>query len=181
MEKLMRCPWCGLLQDEPAGVKVCGRCGGALEYEAQLPSGNASSCIGVQMELDQVAAPAGINTERYLLITLRTPASISAEEQAPAGKQRPPLGFTAVLDVSGSMQGDKIDHAKQAVRQAVGFLHAGDVFDRQVFHVVKQEHRPAGGRRRASSRSGSPRPDSPTAPGNRPAPRRRNAPRWHGR
>jgi Ca-activated chloride channel family protein len=133
MEKLMRCPWCGLLQDEPAGVKVCGRCGGALEYQAQLPSGNASSCIDVQMELDQVAAPADVNTERYLLVTLRTPASIPAEEQAPAGKQRPPLGFTAVLDVSGSMQGEKIDHARQAVRQAVGFLHTGDVFSLVTF------------------------------------------------
>ena len=33
MPKLMRCLYCGLLQDEPAGVKVCARCGGELAFE----------------------------------------------------------------------------------------------------------------------------------------------------
>jgi Ca-activated chloride channel family protein len=133
MAKLMRCPWCGLLQDEPAGVKVCGRCGGALEYEEALPPGQGSSCLEVQMELDQVTAKANLNVERYLLITLRTPAEIPPEERAPAGKQRPGIGFTSVLDVSGSMRGDKINQAKQAVHQAAKFLHDGDVFSLVTF------------------------------------------------
>ncbi len=53
MSRLMRCPYCGLLQDEPIGVKSCGRCGGGLEYERELPGKPAY--LQVQMELDQVA------------------------------------------------------------------------------------------------------------------------------
>ena len=101
MPKLMRCPFCGHLQDEPAGVKECGRCGGGLEYETKPPVGQASY-LQVQMELDQVAAPAHRNVERHILVTLRTPKEVPAGEMPPS-KQRPPISFTAVLDVSGSM------------------------------------------------------------------------------
>ena len=31
MGEPIRCPYCGLLQDEPQGVKVCVKCGGSLE------------------------------------------------------------------------------------------------------------------------------------------------------
>ena len=31
MARTIRCPYCGLLQDEPDGVKICARCGGSLE------------------------------------------------------------------------------------------------------------------------------------------------------
>jgi uncharacterized protein YegL len=133
MAQLMRCPYCGLLQDEPAGVKTCSRCGGGLEYENQPPTGKGSSYLQVQMELDQVAAPAGHNVERYLLLTIRTPAKVPAKEAAPAGKKRPPLNFSSVLDVSGSMQGDKISQAKEAIRQAVRFLHPDDIFSLVTF------------------------------------------------
>ena len=33
MGNLMRCIFCGLLQDEPVGVKTCDRCGGELVFE----------------------------------------------------------------------------------------------------------------------------------------------------
>jgi Ca-activated chloride channel homolog len=133
MSELMRCPYCGLLQDEPKGVKQCCRCGGGLDYENELPTAKSSSYLQIQMELDQVAAPAAQNVERYLLLTLRTPAKVPPEEAAPAGKQRPPLNFASVLDVSGSMQGEKIFQAKEAVRQAVRCLHAGDIFSLVTF------------------------------------------------
>jgi Ca-activated chloride channel family protein len=133
MAKLMRCPYCGLLQDEPVGVKNCSRCGGGLEYENPPLHGKGSSYVQVQMELDQVAAPAGHNVERYLLLTIRTPDKVPAKEAAPAGKKRPALSFTPVLDISGSMGGEKITDAKEAVRQAVGRLHADDVFSLVTF------------------------------------------------
>ena len=133
MPNLMRCPYCGLLQDEPKGAKSCLRCGGSLEYENQLPTGQVSSYLKAQMELDQVAAPAGRNVERYLLVTIKTPDKVPANEAAPAGKARPPIGFNAVLDVSGSMHGEKLPFAKEAVRQAVRLLHSGDSFSLATF------------------------------------------------
>lgn len=130
MSGVMRCPYCGLLQDEPKGVKACSRCGGGLEYEIQPPK---QTYVQVQMELDQVAAPANINVERYLLVTIRTPKEVPPDEAAPTESGRPPLSFAAVLDVSGSMQGDKIAQAKAAVQQAVQYLRAGDVFSLVTF------------------------------------------------
>jgi Ca-activated chloride channel family protein len=131
MTQLMRCPYCGLLQDEPSGVKSCARCGGGLEYESTPPG--AAPYVQVQMELDQVAAPANQNLERYLLLTIRTPKQVPAEEAAPAVSGRPPLNFSAVLDVSGSMQGEKIQQAKLAVQQAAKYLHSGDTFSLVTF------------------------------------------------
>ena len=132
MPKLMRCPFCGHLQDEPAGVKECGRCGGGLEFETKPPASKASY-LQVQMELDQVAAPARQNVERHILVTLRTPREVPAEDM-PATKKRPPISFTAVLDVSGSMQGEKISQAREAVRQAARYLRSGDVFSLVTFN-----------------------------------------------
>ena len=133
MPRLMRCLYCGLLQDEPAGVKTCARCGGELAFEVEsLPDGRASY-VRVQMELDQVTAPAGRNVDRYLLVTLRTPAQVPPEEAAPTQTGRQPLSFTAVLDVSGSMRGPKLVQAKEAVRQALRCLHDGDVFSLVTF------------------------------------------------
>ena len=133
MPELMRCPFCGLLQDEPKGVKDCQRCGGELIFEIQPPAGKAVAYVQVQMELDQVVAPAGVNTERYLLFTIRTPLQVPSEEAAPAGKPRAPLNFASVLDVSGSMGGQKISQAKEAVRQAVRYLHPEDIFSLVTF------------------------------------------------
>jgi len=134
MAKLMRCEYCGLLQDEPQGVKQCSRCGGALDFENQLPTGQVASYLQVQMELDQVAAPAGQNVERYLLVTIRTPKEVPPGELPAATHSRPPVNFSAVLDISGSMQGEKIEQAVTAVRQAVRYLHSGDVFSLVTFN-----------------------------------------------
>jgi len=133
MPRLMRCLYCGLLQDEPAGVKTCARCGGELAFEVEPLPDERASYVRVQMELDQVTAPAGRNVDRYLLVTLRTPAQVPPEEAAPTQTGRPPLSFTAVLDVSGSMRGPKLVQAKEAVRQALRRLHDGDVFSLVTF------------------------------------------------
>jgi Ca-activated chloride channel family protein len=133
MAKLMRCLFCGLLQDEPAGVKTCARCGGGMDFEGTQPGGRGPAYLQVQMELDQVAAPAGQNVERFLLVTIRTPGQVPPGEEAPAGKQRPLLNFAAALDTSGSMQGEKLTQAREAVRQAARMLHPGDVFSLATF------------------------------------------------
>jgi len=133
MSRLMRCQYCGLLQDEPAGVKVCARCGGELAFEAEPPPDERPSYVRAQMELDQVMAPGGQHVDRYLLITIRTPPQVPPEQAAPTETGRQPLGFTAVLDVSGSMRGYKLAQAKEAVREALRRLHDGDLFSLVTF------------------------------------------------
>jgi Mg-chelatase subunit ChlD len=128
MPNLMRCIYCGLLQDEPTGVKECSRCGGELAFETQTSGSQPGAYLFAQMELDQVKAPAGRNIDRYLIVTLRAPAVVPPEQAAPTLTGRPPLNFSAVLDISGSMQGEKLHQAKQAVRLAMHYLHDGDVF-----------------------------------------------------
>lgn len=141
MPRLMRCLYCGTLQDEPTGAKTCVRCGGELAFVEEPAPDELGSYLQAQMELDQVVAPAGQNVERHLLITLRAPDQVPACEAAPTSAGRPPLSFTAVLDVSGSMQGDKIAQAKDAVRQALARLREGDslalvVFSNQIRTVL---------------------------------------------
>ena len=130
MPHLMRCLYCGLLQDEPHGVKTCVRCGGELVFE-QPPS--TRSYVQAQMELDQINAPADQIVDRYLVLTIQTPLHVPDGEAAPTASGREPMSFTAVLDVSGSMRGKKIEAAREAVRQAVRCLHDGDVFSLVTF------------------------------------------------
>ncbi len=135
---LMRCLFCGLLQDEPKGVKACARCGGELAFEQKPPASAAGSYVRAQMELDQISAPSGQIVDRYLIITIETPSEIPDDEAAPTKSGREPVGFSAVLDISGSMRGAKIDTAKDAVRQAVRYLHDGDTFSLLTFaHKVQ--------------------------------------------
>ncbi|MBN1536843.1 MAG: VWA domain-containing protein [Anaerolineales bacterium] len=133
MPKLMRCQYCGLLQDEPVGVKSCVRCGGELVYESAPSSTSAGSYVLAQMELDQVIAPAGQNVDRYLLVTIRTPSQVPAEQSAVTQSGRPPLSYCAILDVSGSMHGDKLQYAKDAIRHAIKCLHDDDAFSLVTF------------------------------------------------
>ena len=133
MPRLMRCQYCGLLQDEPTGVKTCARCGGEMAFEVEPPPDERASYVRAQMELDQVTAPGGRNVDRYLLVTIQTPEQVPPEEAAPTETGRQPLSFTAVLDVSGSMRGQKLAQAKDAVRQALRRLHDGDVFSLVTF------------------------------------------------
>ena len=127
MPRLMRCLFCGCLQDEPAGVKACARCGGELAFESAPPPAS-HNYLQAQMELDQVTGPADTAVDRHLIVTIRTPAQVPAAELAPTETGRKPLGFVSVLDVSGSMGDEgKLNRAKEAVRQAARLLHEGDI------------------------------------------------------
>ena len=130
MARLMRCLYCGLLQDEPSGVKVCDRCGGELAFEDKPP---AASYVRAQMELDQITAPAGKDVERHIVLTVETPPQVPEGETAPTTAGREPLSLAAVIDVSGSMRGPKIEAAKEAVRQAISRLHDGDALSLVTF------------------------------------------------
>jgi Ca-activated chloride channel homolog len=133
MSRLMRCLFCGQLQDEPQGVKACARCGGELAFEGAPPPEAAGNYLTVQMELDQVVASPGYMTDRHLIVTVRAPKDLPPDQilATPAG--RPALNFAAVLDVSGSMAGDKLANAKEALRQALLRLHDGDALSLTIF------------------------------------------------
>ena len=130
MSNLTRCLYCGLLQDEPKGVKTCSRCGGELAFEpAPLPR----TYLRATMELDQINAPADQVIDRHLVVTINTPEEVPQGERAPTSTGREPMGFHAVLDASGSMRGPKMESAKEAIRQAIRRLHDGDTFSLVTF------------------------------------------------
>jgi Ca-activated chloride channel homolog len=166
MKSLMRCLFCGLLQDEPLGVKTCQRCGGELAFEEPSAQDKQVSYLSAQMELDQINAPAGQTVDRHLLISIRTPKKVPEEHLAKTESGRPPLSFNVILDVSGSMHGGKIENTKKALRMAAHLLREGDriamtVFSgnaktimkptpfneksRKIFESVVNELRPGGG------------------------------------
>jgi len=130
MPRLMRCKYCGTLQDEPAGSKICAQCGGPLAWE-EAPG--QPSYLRAQLELDQVSAAPDQVVERHLILTIETPDVLPPEERAQSASGREALHFTGVLDVSGSMSGPKIEAAKRAVQDAVARLQEGDVFSLIVF------------------------------------------------
>jgi Mg-chelatase subunit ChlD len=133
MSKYMRCLFCGLLQDEPAGVKTCQRCGGELAFEDAQTISEGRSYLQTQMELDQVNAPASQMVDRYLLVTLRTPEKVPEAYRAKTEAGRPPIGLSVVLDVSGSMHGQKIEHTRNALKMAARLLQEGDALGMVVF------------------------------------------------
>lgn len=137
MPRLMRCKYCGILQDEPQGAKICVQCGGELRWEDALTP-NGKSYVYAQMELDQVAAPGGQVVERHLILTVRTPDAVPDGELAASTSGRDAMHFVAVLDVSGSMSGSKILAARQAVLSAVDRLQDGDMFSLVTFASMVQ-------------------------------------------
>ncbi len=51
---------------------------------------------------------------------------VKVTARQPARAQRPPLNLAIVIDTSGSMEGEPIEAAKEAVRDVLGRLHSGD-------------------------------------------------------
>lgn len=137
MSRLMRCNYCGTLQDEPQGAKLCAQCGGELSFVEATPASGAGY-IRAQVELDQIAAPAGQDVLRHLVITVETPDEVPAAHAGSSGAQREAMHFVAVLDTSGSMRGPKIRAAKEAVLQAGRRLREGDVFSLVTFSTDVQ-------------------------------------------
>jgi len=133
LKRLMRCQFCGLLQDEPEGVKDCERCGGELIFEDQSPTYGSGSYLDVQMELDQINAPTGQTVDRHLMVSIRTPEKIPNEHLPKTESGRPSLSCSIVLDVSGSMRGRKMENTKQALSLAARLLRDGDQVALTVF------------------------------------------------
>ena len=93
------------------------------------------SSISVQARLEFQKVALGKKKEAHLLITL--------EGQKFQG-DRKPLSLAAVIDVSGSMGGEKIDHAKRSLRKLVEHMTDQDTlailaFSTDVFTVLEPE------------------------------------------
>ncbi len=99
------------------------------------------------VDLDRPVISAGARQRAYVKIGL------SGFEWARGGN-RPPLNVALVLDRSGSMEGDKLERAKDAAEMAVGFLGPKDVLSIVAYDDEASVIYPAarvGDRRRAVS------------------------------
>lgn len=91
------------------------------------------SSLNVSARLEFAKIPVGKKKEAHLLITL--------EGEKYKG-DRKPLSLAAVIDVSGSMQGEKIEYAKRSLRKLVEHMTDQDTlailaFSTQVFSVCE--------------------------------------------
>ncbi|HSW41403.1 MAG TPA: VWA domain-containing protein [Patescibacteria group bacterium] len=89
-------------------------------------------------------------SNRFVLVEVTAPAARSE-------RGRPPVNLAFILDRSGSMSGDKIRLAKQAIVEAIGRLHDDDrfaivVYDDRVDVVVPGTHATPDTRRTALDR-----------------------------
>jgi hypothetical protein len=75
----------------------------------------------LNLRTDRALARSSRRSTRYLLATVTAPV-------APRTAERPPLDLAFVLDRSGSMGGEKIVLAREAVLEGIGMLRATDRF-----------------------------------------------------
>ena len=88
-----------------------------------LPFGGAfaASQVGVDVSLANTFLKADQKTNTYVKVALT-----GFELDAPSG-QRPPVNVAIVLDRSGSMEGQKLAHAKLAAKEAIQHLGPQDI------------------------------------------------------
>jgi len=106
--------------------------------------------MSLSVRTDRKLVRAGTSSTRYAMVSFDAP-------DAPAKQGRQPVNVALVLDRSGSMGGEKIRLAREAVRQALRTLRATDrfslvVYDDRVDVVVESTHATAEAVRNALDR-----------------------------
>ena len=92
---------------------------------------SSDSTVRLRVELDRPVLPAG-STERAVVKIALDGLSL------PRPEMRPPVNLALVIDRSGSMSGEKIEHAKAAALEAVSRLAPDDIFSLVIFdHEVQ--------------------------------------------
>jgi Ca-activated chloride channel family protein len=97
---------------------VCSTAVAVLAGCPARPEPQDPGLIKVETAVDKPEILAGKAGEVVLQIKVRA--------DQPPRAQRPPLNLAILIDASGSMEGDPIDAAKNAVADVLGRLHAGD-------------------------------------------------------
>jgi Ca-activated chloride channel family protein len=105
----------------------------------------------MHIQADRALIPAGTAAVRHLTIQITAPAKRTR------ANERPPVSVALVLDRSGSMDGKKIEMARQAVAHAITLLHEQDrlaviVYDDQVETLLGAEQASAQAKKRALAR-----------------------------
>ena len=80
----------------------------------------------MDIQTDRELIRAAGKSRRYLLVRLRAPEPVQVTK-------RPPVNVAIVLDRSGSMDGSKLQLAKEATRKALGLLGRQDRFSLVVY------------------------------------------------
>lgn len=93
----------------------------ALDGVKTTPGKTDRTAVVCRAELDKPVLPADETTRAVVKITLDA-------GQVPTGEKRPPVNLSVVLDRSGSMAGQKLEHAKEAAIAALRRLDSQDVF-----------------------------------------------------
>jgi Ca-activated chloride channel family protein len=97
----------------------------ALLLAATIPAGLAAQAVSVTTQLDQTRFLAGQPGKAYLKVGLTGRES--------TGRARPALNVAIVLDRSGSMEGEKLERAKDAAKYAVSLLKKQDILSIVVY------------------------------------------------
>ena len=108
----------------------------------------------MHIQSDRALIPAGSTSTRYLSVTISAPASTPAAKGPASRARRPGVSVSLVLDRSGSMGGNKIALARQAVAHAIRLLKDQDqlsviVYDDEVETVLERGSATKGTRRQA--------------------------------
>lgn len=98
----------------------------ALLLALACSSGAYTPSVVCRMELDREVLPAGTDQKAVVKITLDTIAP-------PRTRERPPVNLCIVLDRSSSMNGRKIEHAREAAIAALRRLGPDDLFSLVVY------------------------------------------------
>jgi len=109
---LLRAPGHAVFQDTGTTGTWDARGASQASFEGPALSGHVSFAQGAVVA----------NGARRVLAELR----LAAGTDAPGQKQRFPVALAVVLDISGSMAGDKIEQAKSSVLQLVERMHDED-------------------------------------------------------
>ena len=89
-------------------------------------SAHASSLVGCRVDIDRGTLPAGGLHRAIVKITLDPPP-------APRIMERPAVNLVIVLDRSGSMNGEKLEKAKDAAIEALRRLGGADIFSLVIY------------------------------------------------
>jgi len=100
-------------------------------------AGETKPLVTIHAELDREVLPADERQTAVVKISLDA-------AEPPREVDRPPVNLCIVLDRSGSMRGDKIEHARESALEALSRLGKQDVFSLVTYHSSVETLIPAG-------------------------------------